>query len=50
VDPAEAARVQLTVLALLGVELVAAVACALLVARACGGPRLAARKGPNSRR
>ena len=38
-DPAEAARVQLTVLlALLGVEVVAAVACALLVARACEAP------------
>jgi putative ABC transport system permease protein len=38
-DPAEAARVQLTVLlALLGVEVVAAVACALLAARACEGP------------
>lgn len=38
-DPAEAARIQLTVLlALLGVEVVAAVACALLVARACEGP------------
>ena len=38
-DPAEAARVQLTVLlALLGVELVAAVTCALLVARACESP------------
>jgi putative ABC transport system permease protein len=48
-DPAEAARVQLTVLlALLGVELVAAVACALLVARACEDPgeRLAARRAP----
>jgi putative ABC transport system permease protein len=38
-DPAEAARIQLTVLlALIGVELVAAVACALLVARACEAP------------
>jgi putative ABC transport system permease protein len=38
-DPAEAARVQLTVLlALLGVEVVAAVVCALLVARACASP------------
>ena len=38
-DPAEAARVQLTVLlALLGVELVAAVTGALLVARACESP------------
>jgi putative ABC transport system permease protein len=38
-DPAEAARVQLTVLlALLGVELVAAVTCARLVARACERP------------
>ena len=38
-DPAEAARVQLTVLlALLGVEVVAAVACAVLVARACESP------------
>ena len=38
-DPAEAARVQLTVLlALLGVELVAASACALFVARACEAP------------
>jgi putative ABC transport system permease protein len=43
-DPADAARVQLTVLlALLGVEVVAGVACALLVARACesAGERLA---------
>jgi putative ABC transport system permease protein len=38
-DPAEAARVQLTVLlALLGVEVVAAVTCAVLVARACEAP------------
>jgi putative ABC transport system permease protein len=38
-DPAEAARIQLTVLlALLGVEVVAAVVCALLVARACEAP------------
>jgi putative ABC transport system permease protein len=38
-DPAEAARVQLTVLlALLGVEVVAAVTCAVLAARACEAP------------
>jgi putative ABC transport system permease protein len=38
-DPAEAARLQLTVLlSLLGVELVAAVVCALLVARSCERP------------
>lgn len=38
-SPADAARLQLTVLlALLGVEVVAAIACALLVARACEAP------------
>ena len=38
-DPAEAARIQLTVLlALLGVEVVAAAACAALVTRACVRP------------
>lgn len=38
-DPAEAARLQLTVLlSLLGVELVAAVVCALMVARSCERP------------
>ena len=52
-DPAEAARVQLTVLlALLGVEVVAAVACALLVARACERPgerlRLPRRVAPSA--
>ena len=47
-DPAEAARIQLTVLlALLGVEVVAAVTCALRVARAgeAPGERLAERFG-----